>query len=143
MQDENIIERFVDAFVYYEKEFDEITAIKVPRLMIVHHYAMIVIASYTEALFSTSFIFPMISILITQYLVILRERKKRTIENCIDREVSLNEENISNLKRSLIFNQTKSEVFEMGFLYSRIILVLKSLTLMFLMYYATIGFNIS
>ena len=143
MQDENIIEKFVDAFVYYEKEFDKITAIKIPRLMIVHHYAMIVIASYIEALFSTGFIFPMGSIVITQYLVILKERKVRTIENCIDREVSLNEENISDIERSLIFNQTKSEVFEMGFLYSRIILVSKSLALMFLMYYATIGFNIS
>lgn len=143
MQNENIIEKFVDAFVYYEKEFDKIAIIKVPRLMVFHHYAIIIITSYIEAFFSTGFMVPVISVLITQYLVISRERKIRTIEICIDKEVSFYEENISDIDRSLIFDQTKSEVFEIGFLYSRIILVLKSLALIFLVHYATIGYNIS
>ena len=60
----------VNVFNYYENKFNRKFTLKVPNNMIIHHYALIVIASIFEVYYNSRFIIPLAVMTFTQFLTI-------------------------------------------------------------------------
>ena len=129
--------KMIKAMTYYDKLFDEESWIKIPRYVNVHHYLGIVITSIIETQANTFFILPLVLMLFTHYLVIQQECKTRIIDRCLSEEAEL--EPLTNFDRDVMFYDYKEAVLETGFIYTRTILLVRSLILIFLIYYATLG----
>ena len=144
------IETFINSIKYYNKKFDKYCGIPIPKNIEIHHYILTILTTIIEVHINTFFILPILSLSITQYLFIKNEHKNRTLGYCINYE----EEHLSKLESKYgyddpdyILDDERDEWFislyksasDTGFLYSRGVLLLKSVTLIFLIYFATTG----
>jgi len=130
-------DKIVSAVKYYDNLFDEMGGIKIPRHVKIHHYLGIVIFSILETQINSFFIIPLMLMLFTHHLVIRAEYKSRIIERCIGEEFEI--ESLTNFDRDVIFYDCEAAVSETGFIYTRTVLLARSLVLIFLIYYATLG----
>lgn len=131
-------DKIVGAAKYYDNLFDELGGIQIPRYVKIHHYLGIIIFSILETQINTFFILPLVSMLFTHSLVIRAEYRNRIIERCIGEEMEI--DSLTNHDRDIIFYDCEAAVSATGFLYTRGVLLVRSLVLIFLIYYATLGF---
>tara|TARA_B100000963_G_scaffold334854_1_gene328426 strand:- start:5639 stop:6073 length:435 start_codon:yes stop_codon:yes gene_type:complete len=135
--------KIVDTFKYYNDEFDKFSKIPYVRNIEFHHYALLTILTIIETQFSTYFILPILTLIITQFLFIKTELKVRVVQKCVGDEMTCTEEKDDELDendRYELFISCYNSAKSTGFMYTRLVLFLKSFALMFLIYFATIGF---
>ena len=133
--------KMIDTFKYYNKEFDKIS--KVPNIdkVEIHHYAILSILTIMETGFSTYFILPIVVAFITQHMYISNELKNRVVKKCVGDEMHCTngECGMEDDERYKLFISCYDSAKSTGFIYTRGVLILRSIVLMFLIYFATIG----
>ena len=133
--------KMVDTFKYYSNQFDKISKIPYIQQAETHHYAILSILTIIETQFSTYFILPIISAMITQQLFIANELKNRVVQKCVGDEMDCTDGQceLDIEERNKLFMSSYKSAKSTGFLYTRGVLIIRSIVLMFLIYYATLG----
>ena len=131
-------DEIVSAAKYYDNLLDDLNRIQIPKYVRIHHYLGIIIFSVCETQVDSFFILPLISMLFTHHFIVKAEYRSRVIERCMEEEMNM--ESLTNHDRDIIFHDCENAVSATGFLYTRGVLLVRSLVLIFLIYYATLGF---
>lgn len=136
-------EQTVQIFISYDHKINKLFKIKPPKNVSFHHYICLTLTTISEAFYSTYFLIPILSVIITHALVIRTEFTARVLARCVSWELdSLETDNLIELpeeEKNEIFKISCEETNETGFMYTRTMLLVRSFVLIFLIYFATLG----